>query len=155
MKNKMKRTVAFLSAAILAATTSAVYAAQLPQDAALSVPSSSSGYDLSMRISETSHQLVSTRFVASYYAHPTGDSIQLRAMNTTVVLEREVGIGSSNYQKIGEYAYNGPYYIEVNEAISLEPGERLRVTVSASGPAFYGYTYVGESSATQVFTYTL
>lgn len=155
MITNRKRIVALLAAGILAATTSAVYGAQLPQDTTLSLPSSSGSHDLSMGISEGSHELTSTRFVANYYAHPNGDSIQLRAMNSTVVLEREMGAGSSNYQKIGEYTHSEPYNIPVDQAISLEPGETLRVTVNASGPAFYGYNYVGGCSASRVFYYTL
>lgn len=154
MKNR-KRLVALLAAGILASSSSAAFAAQLPQgEAAVTAPYSSSQY--AMNITEKSHTLTSRRFVAEFDARSPG--YQFREMTGTIVLDREVGMGTSSYQRIGEFRAktNGsPYQLLIDEAISLNPGERLRVTVRAEAYAFEGYIPVGLASGSQTFYFTL
>lgn len=152
MITNRKRIAALLAAGILAATTSAVYGAQLPQDTN-SVAASSSSESLYMNITETSHQLTPTRFTASYEG---SGSHQFRTMNSTVTIEREVGMNTSKFETVAVRQYgSAPYYISVDESISLNPGERLRVTISSRASVFDGYEYVGDVFGYEEFIYTL
>ena len=158
MTKKIKRGLALFAAGVLLTSSAAAYAAQLPnENAAAPALSSSSQQELGVSIELISYTLTSDRIQASFHATPTTGmgSLQFRAANYHVLVETEDGADTSSFQTVvDKQQFNGSSF-DLDEAISIEKGERVRVRLTVSGSAFYGYTYVGDATGTQDFYFTL
>ena len=158
MTKKIKRGLALFAAGVLLTSSAAAYAAQLPnENAAAPALSSSSQQELGVSIGLSSYTLTADRIQASFEVAPIGTGyLQFRAANYHVLVETETGAGTSTYQTVVDEDQGGsPNHFDLDEAISIEEGARVHVRLTVSGPAFYGYTYVGDATGTQDFYFTL
>ena len=155
MKKTLKKGISLLAAGVLLTTSAAAYAAQLPEEGAapLSV-SSSSQVELKTEITMESYTLTADRLAFTLYANPTIG--QFRRTEFTVTVQKENGVGTSNFVPVGEgyFKQSGPKNFYLDEALSIQPGERVIIYVSASGEAFDGYNYVGTAYGSNEFTLT-
>ena len=157
MTKKIKRGLALFAAGVLLTSSAAAYAAQLPnENAAAPALSSSSQQEFGVSIELSSYTLTADRIQASFHATPTGmDSLQFRLADYHVLVETENGADTSSFQTVvDKQQYSGSSF-DLDEAISIEKGERVHVRLTVSGPAFYGYSPVGDATGTQDFYFTL
>lgn len=159
MKSNRKRILAILTAGLLVASSSAVYAAQLPQEAPSLVSSSSSSnsYNLGGNVTAGNYTLTSNKFSAEFFGTVFGTDVQFRIKIIDYKVEMETGTGTNEFTTIdsGTVQDYNAYRVSTDCNVSLKPGQRIRVTVRISAPAFHGYQYVGDAGATEVFYYNL
>ncbi len=153
MKKHLKKGIAILAAGVLLTSSAAAYAAQLPDESAKApLVSSSSEYSYNAEIKLIEYTMSSSRIVAKFNTSLYAEgSVQFRNVFYTYVVEQESSPNSSDFVTISEgngYGFGG---LTVDQAISVNPGQRIRIRVSASAPAFDGYEPIGSATDSEDF----
>ncbi len=155
MKIKLKKVIALLSAGALLTASAAAYAAQIPTEPASGAALSSSSQQEIITDIDLSYSLDGDNLRLTVSAVPRG--YQFRLAEYTVSIGRETAPGSGTFAPVGDTPYfqRGGSNITLDLPLEDYHGERIWVRVHVNGEAFYGYQYVGSSSASDEFYFTL
>ena len=153
MKIKLKKAIALLSASALLTASAAAYAAQIPTEPVSEAALSSSSQQEIITDIDLSYSLNGDNLRLTVNAVPRG--YQFRLAEYTVSIGRETEPGT--FVPVGDTPYfqRGGSNITLNLPLEDYQGERIWVRVHVNGEAFNGYQYVGSSSASDEFYFTL
>lgn len=153
MKNKFKKSIALLATGALLTASAAAYAAQLPVEPDSSAALTSSSQQEIITDIGISYSLEGDRLHLSLTATPQGYQFRLASFFVAVGRETENG----DFVPVGDtpFSLKGPSTATLDLPFKNYNGERIWVRVSVTGEAFRGYEYVGSSTASKEFYFTL